>query len=177
MEETWKPVNNFEGCYEVSNLGRVRSVERIITYSDGRAYKYEQRILNQTLNKKRGYFYVKLSKNMKTKNVQVHRVVAETFLQNKNNKNVVNHIDGNKQNNKVSNLEWISSKENSEHAVKKGLTKSGHLSHRARFSKEEVLEMRRKYTSGVRQTDIAKEYGTDDSTMFAILKLKTYKNI
>ena len=103
--EIWKPVVGYEGLYEVSNLGRVKSLPR---------KKCKGNILKPHINK--GYEYVHLCKNGKSYYAKVHRVVAEAFLQTIPNKNHVNHIDGNKTNNAVSNLEWCTATENLKHA-------------------------------------------------------------
>jgi hypothetical protein len=108
--EVWKPVVGFEGLYEVSNLGRVKSLKR--TTTSGRE-------LVQSLN--RGYKYVVLSKNGKQYNAKVHRLVAESYIPNPEGKKEVNHIDGNKANNAVENLEWATASENSRHAMQSGL--------------------------------------------------------
>lgn len=108
MKEIWKDINGFEGLYQISNLGRVKSIRNNI-------------ILKQTYCKS-NYLKVKLSKNCKQKTIQVHRLVTETFIPNPDNKPQVNHIDGNKENNHIDNLEWVTAKENTEHAIKIGIS-------------------------------------------------------
>lgn len=83
----------------------------------GRAYELKE--ITPSLNRKRGYMYVRTS----NKNLQVHRLVASAFVPNTDNKQYVNHVDGNKQNNHHTNLEWVTAKENAQHAIKNGLTK------------------------------------------------------
>lgn len=113
--ETWKDIIGFEGYYQVSNLGNVRSLDRF----DGVNYRKGQ-IIKPTL-KFNGYLQVGLRKHMKRKYVSVHRLVATHFIDNPKNKSQINHIDCNKQNNKVDNLEWVTPKENQFHAKKNGL--------------------------------------------------------
>ena len=101
MKETWKDINNYEGYYQISNLGRVRNI------------KYN-RFLTNHLNHK-GYNRTCLCKNSKQKVMRIHRLVAEAFIPNPESKQEVNHKDFDKTNNKVSNLEWVTGKENIRH--------------------------------------------------------------
>ena len=129
MEEIWKPISGYEGIYEISNLGAIKSLERIVKNSGvhGGYVKLKERILKPRENKKRnGYYEISLKKDGIEKRFKVHRLVAIAFIPNPNNKPEVNHIDGNKSNNSASNLEWVSSKENKEHAWKIGLANSNH---------------------------------------------------
>lgn len=121
MEEIWKDIEGYEGKYQVSNLGRVKSLKRKCNVLNG--YRtVNEKILN--LNKNRyGYVTVNLSKNNKNKICTIHRLVATAFIPNPENKPQVNHIDGNKTNNIVENLEWVSKEENMQHAVNTGLLK------------------------------------------------------
>ena len=100
MNEIWKAVKGYEGLYEVSNLGRVKSLPRNGTVLCKKILKYSL--------DKCGYRQVILSKNNVRKSAKIHRLVAEAFLQNENNFPSINHKDENKQNNDVSNLEWCS---------------------------------------------------------------------
>ena len=176
--EVWKDVAGYEGVYQVSNLGRVRSVDRLVQYSDGRKYTYKGKMIKLAENKNRGgYLYVRLSHNQRKVLKSLHRLVAETFIENSGNKPEVNHIDGDKGNNKVSNLEWVTSKENSEHAVKNGLIPSGQDSYQAAFSNNQVRDMRKQYKGGFRLTDLAEKFGVNPSTMHSILNYRTYKNV
>ena len=118
LEEKWKPVKGYETEYEVSNLGNIRGKERKNTV--GR--KIAQRIL-KLRNDKDGYKDVALYKDKKMKRHKVHRLVAIAFIPNPENKKEVNHINGDKSDNKVCNLEWVTSKENTTHAIKEGLFK------------------------------------------------------
>lgn len=116
-KEIWKDVNGYEGLYQVSNLGRVKSLEHLD--SIGRKKKEK----NMSTQEVSGYLRVWLSKGDNRKGYLVHRLVAKAFIPNICNKREVNHKDGNKQNNNANNLEWVTSSENQLHAYKSGLDK------------------------------------------------------
>ena len=100
MEEIWKDIPEYEGLYQASNLGRIKSIERFT--SDG--HHIMSKILKPSLAK--GYLKVSLCKDNVAKTIYVHRLVAKTFLTNKDNLPCINHKDENKLNNRVDNLEW-----------------------------------------------------------------------
>ena len=107
MKEIWKPIIGYENLYQVSNLGKIKSLKRNI-------------ILKPSHNRK-GYLQIILYKNKNKKVGRIHRLVAEAFIPNENNFTDVNHIDGNKHNNKVENLEWCNRSYNLKHAYENGL--------------------------------------------------------
>ena len=112
----WKPIKGYEGLYEVSNDGRVRRLR----FTNG-SHDFEKvRECKQTLNTW-GYMTVNLSKNGKGSTKRVHRLVANAFLGESNLQ--IDHIDGNKQNNRLDNLEYVTPKENTNRAWKKGIAK------------------------------------------------------
>lgn len=110
MQEIWKPIKGFDGRYEVSNYGRVRSYARNLTT------KKVPYAISQSMTR-RGYKHVLLMKGGKCLYPNVHRLVAETFVPNPENKPEVNHIDGDPTNNTVENLEWVTRSENHLHRV------------------------------------------------------------
>ena len=101
--EIWKDIEGFEGLYKVSNLGRIKSLNYRCTK--------KEKLLKHGSDKD-GYLNVKLCKEGKVKSRSVHRLVAQAFIPNPDNKPEVNHKDEDKTNNKVENLEWVTSKEN-----------------------------------------------------------------
>lgn len=113
--ELWKDINGYEGYYQISSQGNVRSVDRF----DG-VHDRKGTVIKPNL-KQNGYLQVGLRKHNTRKWFGVHRLVAIHFIENPNNKPQVNHIDGNKQNNTIENLEWVTEKENQTHAAKRGL--------------------------------------------------------
>ena len=142
MIEIWKPIPNYEELYMVSNLGRVKSVKR-------------DKILKEQLNE-RGYLRVSLSKNNKQKIYSVHRLVMITFIGYEEGKQV-NHIDGDKTNNRLDNLEWTTQSENMKHAYDNRLVKS-----KRRVRKIRCIETGEIYKSGA---EASRELGYDASTI------------
>lgn len=131
----WLPIKNYEGLYEVSDTGEVRSVDRVLSVTNQKERLFKGKLIYQDLNVQVGYKQVSLWKNNKKTNLYIHRLVAEAFIPNPSNKPDVNHIDGNRQNNHVSNLEWVTPKENSQHAISTGLQVYTH-----RLTKEEFID-------------------------------------
>ena len=112
MENEWKPVVNYEGLYEVSSDGKIKSVARIIKDCNGNTRVWHERIMKYAKDKD-GYFRVQLSKNGKATSKLVHRIVAEAFIENPEKLPLINHKDENKNNNNYKNLEWCDAKYNS----------------------------------------------------------------
>ena len=114
-KEIWKDIEGYEGLYKVSNMVRVKSVERI-RWNNGGYCKVPERILKPGKDRC-GYLYVILCKEGIKKKYYVHRLVAEAFIPNPDNLPQINHIDENKENNHVDNLEWVTCKENINHGT------------------------------------------------------------
>ncbi len=119
----WKPVNDFEGLYEINNYGEVRSLDRLVFHRGNQTYHFlEGRTLKSRVNN-RGYQAVVLSKEGKCYTKFIHRLMADAFLPNPLSKKYINHRDGVKTNNALENLEWVSHSENMKHAYALGLIK------------------------------------------------------
>lgn len=116
--EIWKDVKGFEGLYQVSNYGNIKSLPK--KKGKGKGYFTKEKILKPKTDRY-GYFVVCLRKNNKNHNMSIHRCVALSFCKNPFNKTVVNHKDGNKKNNMSSNLEWCTVQENTKHAYDNNL--------------------------------------------------------
>lgn len=112
MEEVWKPMRGHESLYEVSNLGRIRSIPKT---------GFRKRAVLAQHTERHGYKRIRLTDGNVKFSALVHRIVAEAFVPNPDEKPIVNHIDGDKGNNRADNLEWVTYKENHEHAVRTGL--------------------------------------------------------
>lgn len=115
MTELWKPIVGFEGLYEVSNLGRVRSLPKDVPYKGSSTFAHRKGRILSLVSDSYGYKIVNLSKDRNQCGKKVHRLVAEAFLENPSNLPQVNHKDGNKENNSVGNLEWCTAKQNIRH--------------------------------------------------------------
>lgn len=118
--EIWLPIIGYEEIYEVSNKGRIKVLERQINVRYGTSIRKEK-LIKPSLNKVVNYLYIGLHKDGKYTNSRIHRLVAEAFIPNPENKREVNHINGDKLNNSVENLEWNTPLENTRNAFKNGL--------------------------------------------------------
>lgn len=118
--EKWKDIKNYEGYYQISDAGNVKSVERVYKTKKGQRTVPEK---IRALINVHGYLYCELWKENKHQRYAVHRLVADAFIPNVKNLPMVNHLDGNKTNNNVYNLEWCTCSENNLHAYKTGLRK------------------------------------------------------
>lgn len=147
MEEIWKDVIvrkngetiSFAGFYQVSNLGNVRSVDRCITYSDGRVYHYKGKMVVKMPHVRDSYLYVRLNKNQYYCHCKVHRLVAEAFIPNPDNLPYIDHIDTNKKNNIVTNLRWVTARGNCLNELTRKKRRKN-----AKATMKKVLETRKK---------------------------------
>jgi len=146
MNEQWKDIKNFEGHYQVSDMGRIKSLEREIIKKDKKKSKVKETILKGSKDTK-GYIQVELKKDGKRNIKMIHRLVAEAFLEKPKGKDQINHKDGNKENNKLDNLEWCTCQENIKHAWENKLNKARygeeHPNHK--LNKEQVQYIKKNY--------------------------------
>jgi hypothetical protein len=181
--EEWRPVSGYEGFYEASSAGRIKSVARTITvrtsYGDY-PLQIPGRLLRQFV-KNSGYPTVSLCRLSVNKTFTVHRLVAIAFIPNPNALPEVNHKDGIKTHNHVGNLEWASTSFNIRHAIQNGLNHpggpAGKRNGRAQISEITVIQMRRMHSDGSRICDIAKACGVSWSCAAHVLKGRVWTHV
>lgn len=176
MTEEWKDIEDFGGFYQISNLGRVKS-----TGGYCGTVKRKEKIRSMSFTRD-GYVKVRLLYQGKDRTVRVHRLVAEAFLPNPENKDTVNHIDGNKLNNTASNLEWCDRTEQMIHAYNLGLKSPmvGSQNSNAKLTDEQVKEIRKSYVPYSREfgtVALAEKYGVTNRVIGLVVKNKAYKNV
>jgi len=121
IKKIWREIEGFEGKYIISNYGEVISLPRF-KQNNSKLQYVEPKEIPAHIGAK-GYVYIMLYKNAKSYNLRLHRLVAKAFIPNPENKPQINHLDGNKKNNRVDNLEWCNQSENEKHAYRIGLAK------------------------------------------------------
>jgi HNH endonuclease/NUMOD4 motif len=153
MTEMWRPVVDWEDLYEVSNMGHLRSLPRVVSYRDGRVRSFSAGVRSVRMNRATKYVQVCLHRDNIATQSYVHRLVALAFVPNPANKKCVNHLDGNRSNNVHTNLEWCSHAENIRHAHSVGLAKalSGEDAHNARLTWKDAEQLRHDVWNVVRQ--------------------------
>lgn len=181
MKEIWKEIELYGRKYEVSNLGQVRTIYQELKRSDGVKYTIKPKILKQRLNKD-GYLSVTVGSPNKRTAIKVHRIVATAFIPNPLNKNEVNHIDFNRANNRVDNLEWVTHQENVKHSVKNNydvirLSRTGIKNGRSKLTDKDIIEIRKLYDNGMTRMEIAKKFNRGWTTIDHIIKKETWKHI
>lgn len=160
--EIWKYINGYEGLYEISNKGKVRNAE-------GRILKA------RTQNK--GYFYVTLHSNHKERKFTIHRLVAEVFIPKINGFNQVNHINGNKKDNSVENLEWCNQRLNYNHGMQKFLYSHNDNHYFAKLTNEQVRTIPTLFKIGFTRTTISRILNVNVSSIEAIEKGISYREL
>jgi len=179
MIEEWKDIESFGELYQISNLGRVKSLPRLVKSRNPFISKEKIRIGSLSSN---GYLSIRLSKDGLATNNLVHRLVAEAFLPNSNNLPEINHKDGIKINCISTNLEWVTRSQNHIHAHKIGLKQSnfkpryGSKNNKSKLTSKQVEEIRNKFKSGISRKELSKEYGVSITTISSINTHKTWSN-
>lgn len=161
MQEEWKPIDGYEG-YLISNLGRVKSLKR------GRE------MILEPIRDAHGYLRVNLYKDGVRHLLKIHRLMATTFINNPDGLPQVNHKDGNKENNSVENLEWVTESQNTQHAWDNGLCSPprGEQNGQHKLTQNDVDEIRRSYIKGNLMFGgkaLAKKYGVSETEISRII--------
>jgi predicted DNA-binding protein (UPF0251 family) len=194
QNEIWKPVPEYEGLYSVSDLGRVRRETTVGWYHAGRLLKPNMNIR---------YAHLQLFRNGKGKRLYLHRIVCAAFLGPCPVEKEVNHISGDRFDNRILNLEYVTPSENMSHAFRLGLNKSPMLTHPERIARgsrhgsqtkpesvvkgekqkaaklkdSDIPEIRRMLASGLRKKDIAQHFGIAKQTLHRIQTGKGWKHV
>ena len=170
MNEEWRDIKDYEGLYQISNLGRVKS----LVGWNGKKYISRERILEPTKrNDDRATYQraiVSLTKDGEKKDYRVHRLVAQAFIPNPENKPQVNHIDGNPLNNNVKNLEWVTDRENKLHAIENDLR----IYRINTIDRQTMVEL---LNSGKEYKEIGKILGVSSATVCHYVKKFNIKKI
>lgn len=180
--EIWKDVIGFEGMYQVSSMGNVRSLDRKVKHNySGWANRKGQEIKKRP--DKDGYLKVNLKVKQKGKSSIVHRLVASAFIPNAENKPQVNHKNGIKNDNRIENLEWCTTFENRQHAYDTGLqhsfTRQGELNNFNKLKEQQVREIRILHDKkkGFTYKKLGEIYNVSEGAIGNIIKNKTWKQL
>ena len=178
MKEIWKDIPGYENIYQISNLGRIKSLDRIIICKNKKNIKRGKILKVEIVNN--GYERIQLHKNNKCKRYKMHRLVAQAFISNPEKKPYVNHKNGIKNDNRVINLEWCTQSENILHAYKTGLRRSlkGENHGRALLTRKDVLNIRYILKNKeITSIEIAKRYNISVKAIDHIKHRRTWKHI
>lgn len=174
--ETWKDIVGYEKSYQISNLGRVKSLDRFINHYMGGFSLIKGHLLKTRINS-RGYVGVVLKKNTIAKSFVVHRLMAIAFIENKFNKPIINHKNGIKTDNRLENLEWSTYSENTKHAFDNNLINN--LKGTSRYNSKltiDIVKKIRKNELNLKNKDLATLYGVSRSLITNVMQNKTWKN-
>jgi hypothetical protein len=174
MKEIWKDIEGYKNYYQVSNTGKIKSLSKKVKAKAGFFRFTKERILKPGITDE-GYNIVVLSVKNKRKTIQLHRIVATAFINNEENKPNVNHKDGIKTNNIVSNLEWSTQQENVNHSIKVlNNSYTGEANPTSKLKNKDVLVIKNSNLTGV---ELAKIYNVSGQTISYIKNNKRWKHI
>ena len=175
-KERWLPVTGFEGVYEVSNLGRVRSLDRDVVYVSGGTRPWRGQILKPSLTSN-GYPAIELCRNGTGKTTSVHSIVAASFLGPRPPDKQVAHRDGDKENPKLSNLRYATCTENQADKIPQGRTAHGERNGLAKLTSAAVITIRERLNAGETGIAVAKDFGVTPSNISCIRLRRTWPHI
>lgn len=176
MEEIWKDIDGFEGSYQVSNFGGIKSLSRKVNSKNNFPRIIKERTLTP-VKKQNKYLSISLGNHNQK---DIHRLVAQAFIPNPDNKKTVNHKNGIKNDNRVENLEWATYTENIRHAFKSSLNVplKGEERYNSKLTEDDVFQiLQLNLMYGLKQTVVAKEYGVSIGMINVIIKRKAWKHI
>lgn len=179
MQEIWKDIVGYENLYLISNYGRLKSINKFIVLRNGELRKLKERIMKPSITEY-GYIRYALTKNSKRVLFRAHRLVAEAFIPNPENKPEVNHKFGDKLDNRVSQLEWATASENMRDAYDNGLIKSrkGAKHHNSKLTDDIVLKIRDLYSKGgFSYKDLGRKFNIHYSNIGYIIQRKAWVHI
>lgn len=174
-QEIWVDIKNYEGKYQISSKGRVKSLAREVSHV-GFSYRLPERVLSSWCGTTSLYGRVRLYRGGVGTKFTVHRLVAQHFLPDWDPTLEINHIDGNRYNNAADNLEMCTHQRNMEHAIAGGLKNDyGERSRNAKLTNAQAEEIRKEYhAGGIPQKTLAARYGVCRQTVSAIIRYKKY---
>lgn len=171
MNEIWKDIPGYEGHYQASTFGSIRSVTKYVNSFQGLKKRMGKALALVITN---NYKRVSLSKKGETKNISAHRLVGITFIPNPENKRTINHLNGIKTDNRVENLEWATYSENILHSFNTGLNMVGF--HRRKLTFSDAEKIRKLYKNGnYSYNELGKKFGVTSNSIISIVLYKTYK--
>lgn len=181
-EVEWRPIKDYEGIYEVSNTGVVRSLDRVLVYENPRFKSLRMdnlkgKVLKQFPSGSRGYLKVILYNGGKIKNRYTHSLVAEAFIPRSNESLQVNHKDNNILNNHVSNLEWVTQHENIQHSVRQKRHTYGERNTQSKLKDSDILAIREMRSQGMLLKEIGDKFGICFGTVGQIVRGDSWKHL
>jgi len=168
--ERWKPILGYEGLYEVSDLGRVRSLDRLIAYKGTEMKAFRRGRILVGVPDKNGYRHLVLCKNGKQKTLMVSRLVAIAFIPNPENLPDVHHKDFDQGNDSAINLEWTTHKQNIQHSVNGGR-------YAKKLNSRTVSEIRTRVANGESQASVARDLKLRYATVHLAANRRTWRHI
>lgn len=182
IKEEWKGIKGYEGLYKISNRSEIIRMPLVVYDSIGRVRHIPQKIVKPS-PRKDNYLELNLRKDGLSTRYLLHRLMAETFIDNPNNLPVVNHKDGNKQNESLNNLEWVTYSENNKHAFDNDLKEvSNYAKTMAKvstyiFNNNDINRIKKIYSEGLTQKEIAEQFNCKQIVISDIVTGKTYKDV
>lgn len=172
-QEIWKPIKDFDGQYLISNQGRLKSLRTIRVHGNRKLTQFKEKVMNPSKSKA-GYCYATLSDRKK---YLIHRLVAAAFLSPIPGKECVNHKDCNKSNNTISNLEYCTPKENTQHLIESGYSFKGSSSPSSKLHEKDIITIFNLRSKGRTYQQIASIFNVDQSLIGKIITRKLWSHV